>query len=134
MESIYKIPDFQNSLQTHVKTNTLLEQVVKYISEIPNIQTLRMDLEVLLHTTKVIEVLCKNNPQQTKVDKKKVLVDAFTIVFPNCLSEFEFLLLEKSVDFLFNNELIQIEKIEKTILAWLNTIPRSIYKKLFRKN
>ena len=132
--SVYKIPDFQNSLQVHITTNTLLDQVVKYISNIPNVQTLKMDLEVLLHTMKIIEVICKNDPSQTKVEKKKILIDAFNLIFPNCLSEYELSLLDKSIDFLSTNELIQIDKVLKTNFEYYLTPIRSIYKKLFRKN
>ena len=132
--SPYALPVLQNSLLTHIVTNSILDQLTSYLSKIPDIQNLKMDLEILLHAMKHIEVFVANDPSQTKVDKKALLLEAFKIVFPNCLTDAELAIITNGVDFMFNSDLVLIQKVEKTIAQYLCTPFRSIYKKLFRKN
>jgi hypothetical protein len=132
--SKYAVPEYQNSLQMHVVSSSIISEIINYLNTIPNINSLRMDIEITLHAMKLIEVYCKNDPNNVKCDKKQVLLDAFKIVFPNCLTEDEIRIIINHIDFIYNSDLITICKIEKTLCQYVFTPLRSIYKKLFRKN
>ena len=129
----YAMPTFKNSLEKHVVYHDLLQQIVDLLNKIPNIGMLKNDLELILHIMKIIEVLCSNDPAVTKVDKKNLLINSLKTVMPD-INEYETNIASNAIDFIFNAELIVIEKSVKNMFQWATTPFRSIYKKLFRKN
>ena len=129
----YAMPQFQNSLNTHVVYFDIMTQVMTHISKIPNIEKLKCDMEFILHVMKVIEVLCSNDISSTTTDKKTILIEALRSSIPN-ISDYDVGIISNAVDFIHKSNLIVIEKTIKNMYAWATTIPRSVYKKLIRKN
>ena len=128
--SQYAIPLLQNSLQLHITSNSIVDQLVVYLKAIPEIGNLKNDLELLLHAMKIIEVLVKNDPTCV-IDKKAVLLAAMRQVHPE-MTDYDVNIVTNGISFICNANLITIEKVEKTILQYISTPLRSLYKKFIR--
>jgi len=111
-----KIPSLSvaNSAKKDILKVEIIDFVVKDLQKIPNYQSLKNDIEILLHICNIVENLISKN--KGKIDKKQLVVDIFNQVF--FLNETEKLALEKQIQFLFDNKLIT--KIKKTYALFNN--------------
>ena len=129
----FAMPLFQNSLNTHVVYHDLLSQIILELTKIPHVDNLKLDLEVTLHAMKVIEVLCSNDPSSTSTDKKNLLINSLKAIIPD-ISDTDINIVTNGIDFIHKANLVIIEKTTKSLLQWVSTPLRSIYKKLKSKN
>ena len=128
--SQYETPILQNSLQKHIVSGAIVSSVSNQLNGIPNIENLKLDLELTMHVMKLIEVYVKNHPSQSCVDKKTVLLSAFKQSFPN-LSDVDLDVISNQIDFICNNNMIIITKKAKNLSTILSTPFRSVYKYYF---
>ena len=99
------IVPYQNSLLVHVVSNETLITLLNQLSSVPLLATLRLDIELTLHACKIIETIIALG--STKVDKKIIVMTALQTIFPDLTAE-ENTLLQKQVDFLYTNNLINV--------------------------
>ena len=125
----FAMPNFQNSLNTHVVYHDLLSQIIVQLTKIPNVSNLKLDLEVTLHAMKVIEVLTSNDPSSTPTDKKLLLLNSLKAIIPD-ISDTDINIVTNGIDFIHKANLVIIEKTTKSLLQWVSTPLRSVYKKL----
>ena len=99
------IVPYQNSLLVHVVSNETLITLLNQLSSVPLLATLKLDIELTLHACKIIETIIALG--STKVDKKIIVMTALQTIFPDLTAE-ENTLLQKQVDFLYTNNLINV--------------------------
>jgi hypothetical protein len=103
----------QNDKVKHlVKLAELSKSVVAKIQEMPELQELKFDLDVILYVCDVIE----NNIKQTEtksINKKQIVIGILQKCNP--FTAPELIILNKMIEFLHSNHLIKkVTKIEKT--------------------
>ena len=110
---------FKNTLAAHVKQNKIIDDVCKILSEIPDLNRMRLDPELSLYVCNIIENLID------KKDKKEIckLDLASTILTKACnLEENELNVVIKQIKFFDNNGRIKkastSKKISKTAWEW----------------
>ena len=100
-----------------------MDFILKDIQKIPNYQSLKNEVEILLHICNLIENLISKNKQ--KIDKKKLVLDIMAQVFC-CNSDSEREVLEKQIQFLYDNKLItkvtKFKQVAKKVFAVANFI------------
>ena len=90
----------------------LSKGIIAKIQAMPDLNDLKLDLDVILYVCNIIENNIKQNETKS-IDKKKIVVDIIQKSIP--LNPAEILILNKMIEFLHSNHLIQkISKIEKT--------------------
>ena len=103
------LPDikFKNNLKKHHLTFSLIEQIAEKIKQIPSHELLRVEIELVRTVCNIVENYVKsgNSKKKNPVDKKKLVVDALSVVYSH--SEQEKLLINSLIDFLFNNDQIK---------------------------
>jgi len=103
--------------------NDIMDFILKDIQKIPNYQSLKNEVEILLHICNLIENLISKNKQ--KIDKKKLVIDIMAQVFC-CNSDSEREVLEKQIQFLYDNKLItkvtKFKQVAKKVFAVANFI------------
>ena len=102
---------FQNTVKAHIKQSTIINDVVKTLSELPDISTkLRLDPEIVVYCCNIVEQLIK------KEDKKEIskldLVTSILIKVWDLKEEHELDLIIKQIKFVCNNN--QVKKIKKS--------------------
>ena len=113
---------FQNTVKAHIKQSTIINDVVKTLSELPDFTTkLRLDPEIVVYCCNVVEQLIK------KEDKKEIskldLVTSILIKAWDLKEENELDLVIKQIKFVCNNN--QVKKVSsrkkygKYIKDWL---------------
>jgi hypothetical protein len=112
-----------NSGKSTILKNEIMDFILKDIQKIPNYQSLKNEVEILLHICNLIENLISKNKQ--KIDKKKLVLDIMAQVFHfNSDSEKEGL--EKQIQFLYDNKLItkvtKFKQVAKKVFAVANFI------------
>ncbi len=128
LEPVVKVK-FQNTLEVHIVSNNILSTVLKIVSTIPALSTLKLDIELTLHICKLLESLIINNP--VKIDKKKLVLDVLITVFPD-ITDNEKLLLGKQIEFFCSNNHIILDAF--TFYQRLMKIPMYIFTRLFSKS
>ena len=110
---------FKNTLAAHVKQNKIIDDVCKILSEIPDLNRMRLDPELSLYVCNIIENLID------KKDKKEInkLDLASTILTKACnLEENELNVVVKQIKFFDNNGRIKkastTKKITKSAWEW----------------
>ena len=110
---------FKNTLAAHVKQNKIIDDVCKILSEIPDLNRMRLDPELSLYVCNIIENLID------KKDKKEIskLDLASTILTKACnLEENELNVVVKQIKFFDNNGRIKkastTKKISKSAWEW----------------
>ena len=94
------------------KLSELSKSIVARIQAMPDINELKLDLDIVLYICNLIENNIKQNEGKS-IDKKKIVVDIIQKCTP--LNAPELLILNKMIEFLHSNHLInKISKIEKT--------------------
>ena len=102
---------FQNTVKAHIKQSTIINDVVKTLSELPDFTTkLRLDPEIVVYCCNIVEQLIK------KEDKKEIskldLVTSILIKAWDLKEEHELDLIIKQIKFVCNNN--QVKKIKKS--------------------
>ena len=109
---------FKNNLNSHVIEQNLQSDLIAKINAIPNINQLKLDLELTLYCANVIENLVK---KKNKINKKQLVINILSNVFP--LTAEEQLLLGGQLDFLNTNKKIKalstMKYIGRSVLAWV---------------
>ena len=110
---------FKNTLAAHVKQNKIIDDVCKIISEIPELNRMKLDPELTVYVCNILENLID------KKDKKEIckLDLASTILTKACnLEENELNVIVKQIKFFDNNGRIKkastTKKISKTAWEW----------------
>jgi hypothetical protein len=110
---------FKNTLAAHVKQNKIIDDVCKILTEIPDLNRMRLDPELSLYVCNIIENLID------KKDKKEIskLDLASTILTKACnLEENELNVVIKQIKFFDNNGRIKkastSKKISKSAWEW----------------
>jgi len=110
---------FKNTLAAHVKQNKIIDDVCKILTEIPDLNRMRLDPELSLYVCNIIENLID------KKDKKEIckLDLASTILTKACnLEENELNVVIKQIKFFDNNGRMKkastSKKISKTAWEW----------------
>ncbi len=102
---------FQNTVKAHIKQSTIINDVVKTLSELPDISTkLRLDPEIIVYCCNIVENLIKKEDKQeiNKLDLvSTILTKAWEIKEDNELD-----LIIKQIKYVCNNK--QVKKISKT--------------------
>jgi hypothetical protein len=104
----------KNALKKSQLTNDLLVVLRQKITEYPTTYNLKGCNEFLLYVCKIVEELVKKSDD---INKKELVKDIFKTLFE--LQSNELALLDSSIDFLWNNELICKIALSKKSVHWL---------------
>jgi hypothetical protein len=112
--------NFKNTIALHIKQNKLVDDVIKKIKEIPNLEQLRLDPELTKYVCNVIKntitkeeekQICKSNLCAT------ILINLFN------LDEKEVNGVNKQIKYLENNNEIKTvktsKKVSKSVWGWI---------------
>ena len=95
---------FSHSLKKHAIVFGLIEKIAEKIKQIPNYESIRLEIELVLTVGNIVEnYISKGNKK--KVDKKQLVIDALSKVFN--YNEQEKSLVGSLIDFLHNNKKIK---------------------------
>ena len=109
MSSSTDLIPLKNSLKNLSDLATLKQMVCCKIQSIPNFQTLKGDVELILYACNTLENY-HVDISANKIDKKLLIVNAFTELFN--LTEDEKVILTNTIQFLFDHcKIKQVEKI-----------------------
>jgi hypothetical protein len=96
----------------------LSKGIIAKIQAMPDLHELKLDLDIILYVCNIIENNIKQNETKS-IDKKKIVVDIIQKSIP--LNPAEILILNKMIEFLHSNHLIQkVGKIQKNGYKLLN--------------
>jgi hypothetical protein len=119
---IVDIP-FVNALEKSNIYNCIRDAILTKISKIPELQKLRLNVELTLLVCNIIENSISNNSKYHKIDKKQLVVDIFSQAFN--LNPAEIQLLKDQIEFLYNNgAIIKISKIKKFFSSITNLLKK----------
>lgn len=113
------LPDitFKHKLKHHNYYYSLVSKISELIMKIPDygLHNIRVELELIRTVCNIVEnsSIPKNNKDNLKVDKKKLVIDALHKVF--AYSDNERNIVGNIIDFLFNNNFIKKIGYYKTV-------------------
>jgi hypothetical protein len=125
MEVIEKI-DFKNSLELFNKTETFIISAVAKIAAIPNVATLKLDIELTSYVCNIIENEIVSSKSKNKTDKKKIFFRIKQEIFTS-LNEQEKKILGEQIEYLLENG--KIKKIDP-VATWFKSVGLWIKKKI----
>ena len=99
---------FKNGLRSHISACNVIREIVKTVSEIPEVEKHRTSVELLQSIVNAVEQACFDH--KLKLDKKAVVLDIYTHVFTNFTEE---LLIVQNIEFLWVNKRITCNKYGK---------------------
>ena len=91
------IVTYKKSLATHVKQKTTIQDIIQKVMTIPEVTTLKNDVELIRYVANVIENIFSNEPMEVK---KAYIIQVLTAVHP--MNDEELILLGSTIDFLNN--------------------------------
>ena len=113
--------EFKNSLNNFVNENSLVLKICQKMNAIPNIQTLKYDMEVIKYIANVVE---NELTKHTEDEKKDVIVKVLKALFlSQPYSDAETVTILSQITYLIKNK--QIKKVSyrkyiyKTIGQWI---------------
>ena len=113
--------NFKNSISRKLKKEKLKQNILQKLNEVPDIQNLKMDIELVLFICRCIESEVK---KKDKIDKKELLIDVIQTLFKASLNRDDILIIEKQLVFLHENNKITKSKIINYICnsigGWFN--------------
>lgn len=95
----------ENSLLISIKKDKIVNMVVSKMQALPNIKTLKEDLEVLKFACMLVENKVSNKVYQDKINKKDIVILAYEKVFGGAINKD---ILSNQIDFLYNNENVEV--------------------------
>lgn len=123
-DTVFDMVSVKHSLATHEKENGIIAKVVERLKKtMPNVELLRHDVELTLYVCNLIESAYNGKYiDKKKPDKKDMVLRILTLV--HSLKPEEQQIIEKQVDFLFNNGKIKATSLFKKFrvytMDWLN--------------
>ena len=69
-----ELVEFKNTIALHIKQNKLVDDVIKKIKEIPNLDELRLDPELTKYICNVIKILLQKKKKNKYVKRIYVLL------------------------------------------------------------
>ena len=102
--------DLKFNVQSHFIHQSMVLKIINELQQIPSLINLKLDPEITLYCCNVLENLIKKSD---KVNKKNIVIDAFTKIFN--LNPTEINTIGTQIDFLFNNKKIKKIKMRKYI-------------------
>ena len=123
----------KNSLASSVQMSLTIEYLIKKIKMIPNFETLRNDPELLLFIANILKEIesndrIKGNFKSLEIDKKQLIISAYTKVFN--LNGTEISTLTKQYEFLEKHNKIVGIKYHKKVFKWLSDVFFYLVKRL----
>lgn len=106
---------FKNSLDAHATFYTLLDDVVKIFSSIPEYQKLKSDPEAILLICRILEVKIGKNTHN--IDKKELVVLIYQKIFGEMTPE-EKSILKSHIQFLYDNGKIKGVSVLKSLYSF----------------
>ena len=89
------IVNYKNSLATHVKQKTTIQDIIQKVLTIPEVTNLKNDVELIRYVANVIENVFSNEPIEIK---KAYVIQVLTAVHP--MNDEELVLLGSTIEFL----------------------------------
>ena len=106
--------DFKNSLEIFNKTETFIISAVTKIAAIPNVATLKLDIELTAYICNIIEnEIVSSNKKKKDTDKKIIFFRIIQEIFTS-LNEQEKKLLGDQIEYLLENN--KIKKIDPVVI------------------
>ena len=110
---IIDIP-FVNALEKSNMYNCIRDAIIVKIQKIPQLQSLKLNVELTLLVCNIIENSINNNSKYHKIDKKQLAVDILQPPFN--LNPSEIQQLKDQIDFLYNNnQIVKLSGFKKTL-------------------
>ena len=110
---IVDIP-FVNALEKSNMYNCIRDAIIVKIQKIPQLQSLKLNVELTLLVCNIIENSINNNGKYHKIDKKQLAVDILQPPFN--LNPSEIQQLKDQIDFLYNNnQIVKLSGFKKTL-------------------
>jgi hypothetical protein len=110
---IVDIP-FVNALEKSNMYNCIRDAIIVKIQKIPQLQSLKLNVELTLLVCNIIENSINNNSKYHKIDKKQLAVDILQPPFN--LNPSEIQQLKDQIDFLYNNnQIVKLSGFKKTL-------------------
>lgn len=97
---------FKNTISRQLKKEKLKKDIIEKLNEIPDLQNLKMDIELALFVCRCIESEVK---KEDKIVKKDIFIEIIQSIFN--LNRDEILIVEKQLEFLHENNKITKSKI-----------------------
>ena len=104
----------KNKLKSHVKTQEIFDKIFEIVSSISSVDTLKHHPEIELLTCTLVEYFIPKN--KDNVNKKELVVQILDKLFS--LSDEETELLNKRIQFLYDNNLIKKVPLYKYVLLF----------------
>jgi len=92
-----EIVNYKNSLAIHVKRKINIQDIINKVLSIPDIATLKLDVELIRYVANVVENIFSND---TIEKKKTCIIQVLSAV--HTMNEEEIKILSSSIDFLNN--------------------------------
>jgi len=96
---------FKNSISRKLKRENIKKSIIEKLNEIPNLQNLRMDTELILYICRCIEC---SVVKSDKIVKKDLFIEILQSIFN--LGRDELLIVENQLEFLHENNKITKSK------------------------
>jgi hypothetical protein len=97
---------FKNSISRKLKREKLKKDIIEKLNQVPDLQNLKMDIELALFVCRCIETEVK---KEDKIVKKDLFIEIIQVIFS--LNRDEVLVIEKQLEFLHENNKITKSKI-----------------------
>jgi hypothetical protein len=116
-----EIVEMKNSLEKFADENIIVSKIVAKMLAIPNIQTLKFDMEISKYVANVIHNELKTH---TLDEQKAVIIKIIKAVFQNTFTEAETAILLSQITYLVNNK--QVKKVStrkyiyKSVGNWIS--------------
>jgi hypothetical protein len=110
------IVEFKHNLNNHVLYQDIITNITTKLCSIPNIASLKGDIELILYICNVTENIVKKG---NKIDKKALVIQILINLFQ--LSQSEQDIAGHTIEFLFNNKKIKAIHIMKKCFKYLGT-------------
>ena len=112
--------EFKNSLESFHQIETLIINAVKKICEIPNVATLKLDIELTCYICNIIEneIISSKKKKSTTTDKKVIFFRIIQEIFTS-LTEQEKKLLGDQIEYLLENG--KIKKVD-AVATWFKSV------------
>ena len=114
---------FVNALEKSNIYNCIRDAILQKVIKIPEIQKLKLNVELTLLVCNIIENSINNNSKYHKIDKKQLAVDILAQSFALNITEIQ--QVKDQIDFLYNNgAIVRISGIKKAFSSFTNWIKK----------